>query len=185
MESDMSRDKAYQQLEKNVIDTVHEWQVKLGYTEEMIRIYYNRDSLEHLVKLPLTTVAEAKEFLIAWRETVKDHLGKIHLSNKDERFCIGIPADGTKYVYENKKDSTFLLDLMKVMKESPCTIEQILEVFKKQSPNVICEKVDSEEFDYVIYYEDESLDSFRYCFSLGQMGAFYHRFSEYDYLTVR
>ncbi|WP_455714828.1 DUF3877 family protein [Anaerosporobacter sp.] len=185
MESDMIREEAYQLLEKNVIDTIHEWQVKLGYTEEMIRIYYNRDSLEHLVKLSLPTVVEAKEFLIDWRETVKDRLGKVHLSNKEERFCIGVPADGTKYVYEKKKESTFLTDLMKVLKEPSCTIEQILGVFKKQSPNVVCEKVTGEEFDYVIYYEDYALDSFRYCFSFGQMGAFYHRFSEYDYQTIR
>ena len=74
---------------------------------------------------------------------------------------------------------------MEVLKESTCSIEQILEVFKKRSPNVICEKAVDEEFDYVIYYENDSFDSFRYCFSLGEMGAFYHRFSEYDYQTVR
>lgn len=185
MDSILSREEAYKLLEKNVIDTIHEWQVKLGYTEEMIRIYYNRDSLEHLVKFPMPSVEDGKEFLIAWRETVKNHLGKVHLSNKEERFCIGIPAEGTKYVYEIKKESTFLTDLMKVLKEPSCTIEQILEVFKKQSPNVICENVKGEEFDYLIYFEDSTFDPFRYCFSLGQMGAYYHRFSEYDYQTIR
>lgn len=185
MEVGMNREEAYQLLENNVIDTIHEWQVKLGYTEEMIRIYYNRDSLEHLVKLPLPTILEAKEFLIAWRETIQDHLGKVHLSNNEERFCIGIPAEGTKYVHEQRKGSTFLLNLMEVLKEPTCSIEQILEVFKKRSPNVICERAVDEEFDYVIYYENDALDSFRYCFSLGEMGAFYHRFSEYDYQTVR
>ena len=184
MEVGMTGEKAYRLLENNVIDTIHEWQVKLGYTEEMIRIYYNRDSLEHLVKLQLPTVKEAKEFLITWRESVKNHLGEVHLSNKGERFCIGIPAEGTKYVHEQKKGSTFLRDLMEGLKDPSCTIEQILEVFKKQSPNVICEKVTGEEFDYVIYYDDD-VDSFRYCFSLGEMGAFYHRFLEYDYQTIR
>ena len=183
MKVGMTREEAYLLLENNVIDTIHEWQVKLGYTEEMIRIYYNRDSLEHLVKWELPTVKEAKEFLIAWRESVKNHLGEIHLSNKEERFCIGIPVTGTKYVHEQRKGSRFLIDLMEVLKEPSCTIEKILEVFKKQSPNVICEKATGEEFDYVIYFEDD-VDSFRYCFSLGEMGAFYHRFSEYDYQTI-
>lgn len=185
MEVAKIREEAYRLLENNVIDTIHEWQVKLGYTEEMIRIYYNRDSLEHLVMLQLPTIKEAKSFLIAWREQVKSHFGEVHLSNNGERFCIGIPAEGTKYVHEQRKGSTFLIDLMEVLKESSCTIEQILEVFKKQSSGVICEKATDEEFDYVIYYEDEDVDSFRYCFSLGEMGAFYHRFSEYDYQTIR
>ncbi|WP_310604740.1 DUF3877 family protein [Anaerosporobacter sp.] len=183
MESKMAREAAYQLLEKNIIDTIHEWQVKLGYTEEMIRIYYNRDSLEHLVKLPLPTVVEAKAFLIEWRETA-EHFGKIRLSNKEERFCIGIPAEGTKYIYELKKRSTFLIDLMKILKESDCTIEHVMEVFKKQSEDIICEHVEGEEFDYVIYYADETMDAFRYCFSFGEMGAFYHRFSAYDFETI-
>ncbi|WP_167956940.1 DUF3877 family protein [Anaerosporobacter faecicola] len=175
---------AYRRLEKNVIDTVHEWQVKLGYAEEMIHIYYNRDSLEQLVGLSLPTVEEAKAFLIQWREAIEGRFGQVKLSNKGERFCVGIPAQGTRYVHECKKDNTFLLELMEVIKKPACTIDDVMVVFKKQKPEVICEKANGDEFDYVIYYPDYEEDPYRYCFSFGQMGAFYHRFTPYDYQTI-
>ena len=92
-----SLEESYSTLEKNVIDTIHEWQVKLGYTQEMMRIYYNRDSLEHLVGIEFGTNEAAKEFLISWREQITLQLGKIRLSNNADRFCIAVPVEGVDY----------------------------------------------------------------------------------------
>lgn len=181
----MTKSLAFQTLEKNVIDIIHEWQVKLGYTEETIHVYYNLDSLEHLVGIPFKTKEDAKAFLIEWRSSVKEHLGEIKLSNKGERFCIAVPGAGTCYVYENKQGNTFLLKLMEVIRKEDCNIDDVLEIFKGVSSDVICEKADGQEFDYVVYFKDKAIDGFRYCFSFGELGAFYHRFSEYDYLTIK
>lgn len=180
-----SLENSYSILEKNVIDTIHEWQVKLGYTKEMMRIYYNRDSLEHLVGMEFDTNEEAKEFLIEWRESVVGRLGKIRLSNNGQRFCIAVPVEGIEYVYKYKQGNAFLVELMEVLKKPTVTIEDVVAVFKKQSNDVIVEKADHDEFDYVVYYKDNEDDKFRYCFSFGEMGAFYHRFLEYDYSTIR
>jgi len=48
----------------------------------------------------------------------------------------------------------------------------------------ICEESKNDEFQYVIYFKDSTIDPFRYCFAFDQMGGYYHRLLDYDYQKV-
>lgn len=175
----------WKHLQKNIMDTIHEGQVKIGYEPSGIQIYYTLASLKGLLGVLVPSAKEMDVLLNVFKSTVENTLGDIQITREEERFCFAIPEKGTSYIHETYEDNTFLKELITVLQNPACTIENILSVFRKQSPDVICQKMQDAEFDYVISYRDKSVDEFMYCFSIGEMGAYYHRFTEIDYESVR
>ena len=173
----------YKHLEKNICDTIHEGQVKLGYAKECVRIYYFVASLESLLGVKVADEAEMDEILKEFQRQAKEELGNIDISHQGKRFCFAVPEQGVDYIYETYKENVFLKTLIEVLAKPDCQIEDIMKVFTAQSEHVVCEKMEA-EFDYVIYYKEKELDEFRYCFSIGEMGAYYHRFTEDDYKSI-
>lgn len=174
----------YRHLEKNICDTIHEGQVKLGFVEESVRIYYMLGSLNGLLGTQAETPEEMEAVLADFSIFVKQHLGTVEISRDGVRFCFQVSREGVRYIHETYQENLFLQQLIVVLQNPACTIEDIQAVFLEKSDDVVCEKKTDEEFDYVIYYKDPSIDEFYYCFSIGQMGAYYHRFTEYDYKSV-
>lgn len=174
----------YKHLEKNICDTVHEGQVKLGYVKECVRIYYFLASLENLLGVKVKDEWEMAKVLQEFHKVRDPRLGELVISHEGKRFCFTIPEQGVTYIYESYKENVFLKHLMECLSDPNCQIEDIIKVFKEQSDSVICEKTEGAEFDYVLYFEDKEIDEFRYCFSIGQMGAYYHRFTEADYQSI-
>lgn len=167
------------------MDTIHEGQVKIGYEESSIQIYYTLFSLETLLGIWVPSAKEMDVLMKVFQTKITSTLGPVTITRDNDRFCFFVPKEGTKYIYESYEDNTFLKDLIAVLQIPNCTIENILSVFREQSPDVICQKMTDAEFDYVISYRDKSIDEFMYCFSIGEMGAYYHRFTEADFETVR
>lgn len=174
----------YRHLEKNICDTIHEGQVKLGYVDESIRIYYMLGSLNGLLGTAITEPEEMEEALLVFPELVKEHLGTVTVSRDGVRFCFQVSREGVSYINDTYQDNQFLRELIRVVQNPFCTIEEIQKVFLEKSDQVICEKKTDEEFDYVINFTDPGIDEFYYCFSIGEMGAYYHRFTAGDYASV-
>lgn len=174
----------WKHLQKNIMDTIYEGQVKIGYEKSGIQIYYMFSSLESLLGVLVPSVKEMDVLMQVFKAKVTDALGPISITRDNERFCFYIPEEGTKFIYETYEENSFLRDLIEVVKNPACSLDDILSVFKKQSPDVVCQKMLDAEFDYVIYYKDKSIDEYMYCFNIGEMGAYYHRFTEADYASV-
>lgn len=167
-------------MENNIIDLIKEEQIKLGYNSETIRLYYPIESINNL----LGTDYSAKELtsvLDMFCDYVKARLGKMQHSNKDTRFCLIIPPVGVTYVHEKVEDNLFLRDFIKKISEHDCTLDEILSVFQHYSNNVICNKINNKEFDYVIYFKDGQPDSNIYCLNFEDLHVIYHRFTKADY----
>ena len=163
---------------------IHEAQVKLGYTQESVRLYYFKKSMEQLLRIEETTEEQFAATLEAFLQVAKVGLGEIRISHVGERYEILIPPTGVAYVYETYKENRFLSKLIEVLGKQNVTLEQIKEVFAMQSRDFVCEKVEGAEFDYVLYYNNAEIDEFYYCFSMGEMGAYYHRFTKEDYASI-
>ena len=112
-----------------------------------------------------------------------DTLGAIQVTRDDKRFCFHISAEGTQYVHEQLPDPAFLRAFLQVMRGLTVSFDDILAVFHQFSDKVHCEKLEgNEEFDYLVYFEDGTPDSYRYCIKLDDDGdAVYHRFTPEDY----
>ena len=78
-------------LRKSIVDAIEEGQLKLGYREETIRLYYPLSSLCTLMHQSMDA-AEMTRALATFSEQVKGELGEIEVSRKGERFCLAVGA---------------------------------------------------------------------------------------------
>lgn len=172
----------FRALENNLIDVIQEEQIKLGYQSETIRFYYPMESINSLLNAELD-IEELKAVLNQFCVCVRERLGEVTHTNKDTRFCIIIPPQGVTYVHTQIEDNHFLKDLITVISKHHCTIDELVHVFKKYSDNVIEREIQNGEFDYLLYFEDEQPDAYRYCFKFDMGHVIYHRFSKQDYVN--
>lgn len=170
----------FEKLEKNIIDIITEQQLKLGYRQEKVRIYYPLLSLNRLLGTD-KDAAQISEILSTFCDTVKDKFGKIKISERNDRFCLLIPPEGNEYIHARKADHAFLAELIDTVRHHGCTLEKVLSLFHRYSNSVHIEKTEHGEFDYLIYFEDGNPDSFRYCLSVEDEHIIYHRFTPEDY----
>ena len=90
---------AFIALEKNIIEVIKEEQLKIGYRNETIRLYYPIESICNLFGNSYT-IAELADVLNQFCEFVKERLGNVEHSNVGMRFCFIIPPKGVDYVHE-------------------------------------------------------------------------------------
>lgn len=170
----------FSKLEKNVIDVMKEEQVKLGYRSETIRLYYPLLSLNRLLDTDYE-IEQMSMVLDSFCDYIEAKLGKVEISNKGDRFCFAIPAQGSEYVHENMSDTEFICDFVNTISKRGVTMDDVLQQFYKYSDNVHVEKVSHGEFDYLVYFEDGKPDDFRYCITDEGCHIIYHRFTVDDY----
>ncbi len=173
----------YTRLEKSLTDVIQEAQVKIGYDRHPITLYYPTESVARLLGTPEDDADNTEHLLASLHQYTADTLGAVKVTRDDKRFCFHIPAEGAQYVHEKLPDPAFLRAFLQVIRGLEVTLDDILAVFHQFSDCVHCEKIEgNEEFDYLIYFEDGTPDSYRYCIKLEEDGcAVYHRFTPEDY----
>lgn len=169
-----------EKLERNIMDTITEQQLKLGYRRENVRIYYPLLTLNRLLGVEKNT-SQMKDILSHFCDAVKDKYGQIRISENEDRFCFLIPPEGNEYIHNHRTDTGFLEELIHTVCRHGCRLEEVLSPFHKYSDHVHIEKTTHGEFDYLIYFEDGIPDSFRYCLSVEDAHIIYHRFTPEDY----
>lgn len=170
----------YDALKKNLIDIIKEFQIKLGYAETSIGLYYPLDSLNRLLETDLS-ISKMQEVLLDFSKSVKETLGDVLCTHEGARFCFMIPAEGVSYVYHKTKDNPFLREFVTQSEKPGSTIDDFVNIFKRYSDNVSCEKMKHGEFDYLLYFENGVPDDYRYCIKFEGKHAIYHRFTPKDY----
>lgn len=171
----------FKKLENNIVDLIEEQQLKLGYLKETVRLYYPLSSLNNFLKTSCN-VDEMREQLQYFGEKTKAHLGEIKVTNSGERFCIAVPPTGAEYVYNKLDKNGFLAQLIEVVRNHGCTLEQVLQIFNKHSDKVHVEQMSNGEFDYLIYFEEGVPDDYRYCITVEGEHVTYHRYTPEDYV---
>ena len=169
----------YEKLKHNIIDLMKEEQAKLGYYKGIVRLYYPLKSLNHFFRSDVDETVMRK-LLQSFAEYAQDELGKIKITNQGERFCNIVPDTGAEYVHELMKEDEFILQLVKLVSSHGCTIDQIIALFQSFSDQVIIQKMNHDEFDYLIRFEDLE-DDYYYCFKQERCHISYHRFTREDY----
>lgn len=170
----------FARLEKNIIDVIKEEQAKLGYRKEKIRLYYPLSSLNHFFQLDVDETG-MQEKLSRFSEYEEGKLGSVEVTNKGERFCFHIPEEGAEYVHNNMKENEFIKDLIGLISHHGCKMEDIFELFRQHSAQITIEEMHSDEFDYMICFENDPEDTYRYCFKDEGSHIIYHRFLPEDY----
>ena len=174
----------FARLEKNIIDVIKEEQAKLGFKEEKIHLYYPLSSLNHFF-LAQDSADEMAARLQNLPEELTSKLGDVEVSHKGDRFCFYIPEPGSIYVHENMKENEFIKDLIGLISHHGCKMEDIFELFRQHSDQITIEEMHSDEFDYMICFENDPEDTYRYCFKDEGCHIIYHRFLPEDYEEFR
>lgn len=172
----------FERLRKELADIIKESQIKIGYTDTSIGLYYPLGSLNRVLGADCDAL-EMLSVMERFGEYTKPTLGKISVSAEGERFCLRIPPEGAAYVNSLPEESGFLREFIDLMRmHTGVTIERILEVFGRYSDCVKCVPIeDNGEFDYLIYFADGRPDDHRYCIELEMGHAVYHRFTAEDF----
>lgn len=171
----------FETLEKNLIDVIKESHIKLGYTNNSIGIFYPPSSLGNMLNAPCA-VSALKRTLAEFCKFENQRIGEVSVSYypDDDRFGITVSAKAVTFIHENIPDPQFLKDFISNI-HSCRSIEDITVIFKRYSDKVCCEHIESEEFDYLIYFADGIPDDYRYCIQFEMGHASYHRFTQSDF----
>ena len=145
-------------LEKNIIDVLEEEQIKLGYIDETVRLYYPLQSLNLFLGTECTS-EEMTSLLEEFISEKKEQFGEIQISEKKDRFCFLIPPEGAAYIHEHMSRNPFLHALVDAISVHGISFEDVFEVFRRFSYHVCIEKMDDEDYDYLVYFEDAAISS--------------------------
>ncbi|MFA9464213.1 MAG: DUF3877 family protein [Velocimicrobium sp.] len=172
-------------LRSTLYEMIKEQQIKLGFAEETVRLYFPKDSFDKLLGLSReASKEERREAIALFKEMVKAELGNIKVTYKDERFCIGVSAKGSCYIHEHVLEPPFLVDLIHLFQQHDITIGDVKQVFDQTERSYICEKQVDGEFDYLIHFEDSKEDPYYYCIKFDEGHASYHRFHQFDVASI-
>ena len=167
-------------LENSLIGIVMETQIKLGYSKNDLRLYYPLASLNRMFDTDFTP-AEMEEALKDFGKFSENKLGNVSATAMGDNFCFLIPAEGTAYVHEKAEDNSFLKEFIQETQKPERTIDDLLSIFNKYSDKVYAHKIDNEEFDWLVYFEDGVPDDYRYCIKFEYGMTTCHRFTPKDF----
>ncbi len=173
----------FDRLRKNITDVIKESQIKIGFSDNPVGLYYPLNTLNRMLGTECTNeemLSVLKEFSLYCSYT----LGKITITTEEnDRFCLCIPPEGVRYVHENVQDSGFLRELTSLVgrHDENVSVEQVLEIFGRYSDDVRCIPVKDDEFDYLVYFGNGIPDDYRYCISFDMGHLSYHRLSPEDF----
>lgn len=167
-------------LRQNIIDVIEEGQLKLGYREETIRLYYPLDSLNAFMGADMDA-RQMTQALEAFAQEERDTLGEIGISRKGKRFCFAVPPQGAAYVHERTDRSGFLAQFIAMIAQHGTQIGDIVSLMKRFGGGLVMQRLDNGEFDYLLYFEDGRPDAYRYCIKDEGCHLTYHRFTKADY----
>ena len=183
-------------LERHIIDTVKEWQMKIGYRSEEMKLYYPDVSLAGLLELSDGWDETAlKSALTEFSKETAPRLGGVQISNVKDRYCVAVPAAGCTYIHENEPDSAFLrsfLDVITGLEPSMQAVEQCFaDAAAAGNEAYVKEDREAEGLGIVFYFcaekdakqtpEDSKIDAYVYCVEEDDFGITYHRFSWSDF----
>lgn len=180
-------------LKKHIIDTIKEWQLKIGYREGNMKLYYPGESLEAMLGLAGrgAEAGEAEEeleqALSDFCDEAEPQLGRIRISGNYERYCLEVPPKGCAYVAAKVPEPEFLKLFLEAITGAESTLEQVRECFAAygtEHGTAYIEEEIAEEQEapgHAFYFAEEAVEEYVYWVEENEFGLTYHRFTRADY----
>jgi len=169
-----------ERLFENIVAVIQEGQLKLGYREETIRLYYPLNSL-NLFFGTSYDAAGMTDALHAFSQEYAGRLGEIAVSRKGKRFCLAVPPKGAAYIDRQTDKNGFLARFISMIARHGTKLDDVIALFREYSLCVSIDELHNGEFDVLIRFEDGKPDAFYYCITDEGCHLTYHRFTKEDY----
>ncbi len=174
----------FSRLEKNLTDNIKEAQLKLGFDNRPMSLNYMQTSLDNLLGGACGQTA-----LDEFADLVLPRLGRLSFRKIKDGICITVPEEGTSYVNGLEERYGFLTELVEKVRCHGISLEEVTDIFRKYSDNVVTEDGNGEDFDLLVYFADQSPDEYLYCLTAepcmgGGCHVIYHRFIREDYEDI-
>lgn len=185
-------------LKKHIFDTIKEWQLKIGYREGSMKLYYPGESLAFLLGSDILSVEAA---LSAFCDEMEPQIGKIKVSGTYERYCLDIPAKGCAYVAEGVAEPEFLKLFLGELTKPGSSMEQIRACFQeyaRRKGTVYVEEIIKSDngqgtshadththSGLAFYFEAADVEEYVYWVEENEFGLTYHRFTREEYRKLK
>ncbi|HBZ63421.1 MAG TPA: hypothetical protein DEO89_02175, partial [Lachnospiraceae bacterium] len=104
------------ELAQHMVDTVKEWQLKIGVRKEKMDLFYPLESLKELLKLEKTaTTEQLEQALTVFQEENRALFGTLHFWKEKDRYGIEIPEEGVIHIAETIPNPEFLEKFLQVI----------------------------------------------------------------------
>ena len=177
-------------LERHIIDTIKEWQMKIGRGEGGMNLYYPKEALTELLELP-EGEGRLDWALAAFAQEVRPRLGEIKISHEGERYCFVISEKGCDYVAEEVPDAEFLRSFLAVITGPDSSMEDVESCFAQYAGShggrYRVREAHHHGLGKAFYFEwgadagGEDKDPYVYCVEDDAFGLTYHRFTRPEY----
>ena len=164
------------ELAQHMVDTVKEWQCKIGVRKEKMDLFYPLESLKELLQLdPAASTEELEKILTEFQKENASLFGKLHFWKEKKRYGIEIPEDGVIHIAETIPDPEFLDDVCNCFQQ-----------FAKEKEDVLHqENMMHDGLGSVFYFEKDSTERYVYCVEDDDFGLTYHRFTRKEYENLK
>lgn len=168
-------------LRQNILDTVKEWEIKIGYRKEAIQLYYPRESLCELLGAKESDDGHDLEQRLQSFCEASEEFGGVEIAETEEkgRYCVRIPSKGVEYIHEHVPENPFLRAFLDVITNHGKKLEDVEAVFHRFSDRVVIEK--QEEREWGFWFADGKPDEYVYYVEEDAFGLEYHRFTKDAY----
>jgi len=172
---------------RSIIDQVKESQLKLGYADETVRLYYLASSMALLCgREGDPNAADAEELahaLSSASELRVTPLGSLSFEAvRGNRVCVRVPPEGVRHVHEQVPAPPFLEALIALFADGGhCGRADVEGLFARFGPFSCTDMPADAGFDYMVRFDDPAIDPYRYCFKEEMGHTIYHRFAEGDF----
>lgn len=164
-------------FQEHLFDTVKEWEEKIGYRREDIRLYYPEESLLELFHTDKSRLAEA---IRDFQQNMCPILGQVDIEETENgRYCVKVPAKGVEYIHTNVPENSFLRAFLDVVTGKGTRLEDVAELFYRFSEHVGIQKAAEREWGF--WFEDGDPDPYVYHVEEDEFGLEYHRFTREAY----
>lgn len=173
-------------LEKHIIDTMKEWQLKIGSLDTGIGLYYPKDSLCGYLGLDEDMENEQLEQEVEnYLNTKAPYLGKADVSYAKDRYCIRVDEVGCDYITNQVEEPEFLKLLLEQLKKQDFEgLKQAFEQYAKDHKTTLASEQEEDGLGTVFYFADEEVEPYVYCVEQDGFGITYHRFAKSDYVKL-
>lgn len=168
-------------LRQNILDSVKECEIKLGYREEPLSLYYPKNVLLELLAVP---EQELEKALADFSGKEKSELGNILITETKEagRYQVTVPKEGVAFVHKNIAASPFVKEFVEKIHNPGMTKDSVVALFKKYSEDVAVEQAGEQE--WVVCFVNPQIDAYVYYIEEDDFGLQYHRFTHQSYRVL-